>query len=80
MAGGAAVAAVRAVTVEAGPGLTAAAAVLTPAGRTPESQRGEREKQVTCIRTTVPSRTVQPGDEQKTACRNIHIYLYAGFL
>ena len=43
MAGGSAVAALGAVTVEDGPGLTAAAAVFTPIRRTPERER-EREE------------------------------------
>lgn len=43
MAGGSAVAAVRAVAVEDGPGLTAPASVLTATGRAPEGEttRGE---------------------------------------
>lgn len=39
MAGGAAVAAVGAVTVESGPGLTASAAVFAAAGGTPEEKQ-----------------------------------------
>lgn len=44
MAGGTAVAAPRAVAVEAGPGLRAAAAVFTAAGRAPGSSKDRKDQ------------------------------------
>lgn len=46
MAGRSAVAAVRAVTVEDGPGLTAASAVFTTTGRTPERREAGKDTSV----------------------------------